>query len=403
MILFMSSAIELPLLRDHHSHVSLYAALEGCPSIFGMAKDEALRRLRCLPQDRLSIALGWSSTQVSFTLEELASLPPVVIVNRSLHGMLLSPGAKDLLRDSDPELVERHEDLQWCERNLPAVLSLYGRFVSLTAEKLRVYMERLAALGVGIAEDMLILDEKALDVIQASPWGRALRCWADPGVFESFSPRGRQAVAGFKIFLDGALAIRTAALSKPYLQGGAGLLLHTDDELHERLAGLCRFGKPVAVHAIGARAIGQALAILSRLDREGLRFPAVRLEHVQFIDEPQARQAQDLGIILSMQPNFSADSRDYADRLPPELRPANNPFRMLIDRAGFRPGKDLIFGSDGMPHGAQAAWQWGLFPDHEGQRLTSEELMQGYGPKVLEGKAGRLLVDESRRLVEFWE
>ena len=387
------------MLRDHHSHVSLYAALEGCPSICGLAKDEALRLLRCLPQDRLSLALGWSSARLSFTPEELASLPPVVIANSSLHGLLLSPEAKERLRGTDPELVARHGDPQWCERNLAAVLSLYGRFASLTAEKLRAYMERLAALGVGRAEDLLILDEKALTVMRSCPWGRDLLCWADPGASQAFSPQGRQAVAGFKLFLDGALALRTAALSEPYLQGGVGLLLQTDDELHERLAGLCRLGKPIAIHAIGNRAIGQALTALGRLDREGLRLPGVRLEHAQFIDEAQARQARDLGLILSMQPNFSADSRDYGDRLPPGLRPANNPFRMLIDRAGFRPGRDLLFGSDGMPHGAQAAWQWGLFPDHEAQRLSSEELMQGYGPVVPGGKTVRLLVDEDRRLV----
>jgi hypothetical protein len=391
--------IELPLLRDHHSHISLYAALEGCPRLSGLGKAEALRLLGALPQDRLSIALGWSTAQVNFTPEELAGLPPVIVVNSSLHGMLLSPGAQDRLRGSDPELVERHGDFLWCERNVAAVLSMYGRLAGLTAEKLSVYMERLAALGVGLAEDMLVIDEKALDLILASAWGRGLRCWADPGAFLAFSPRNRQAAAGLKLFLDGALAMRTAALSEPYLQGGTGLLLHTDDELYERLAGLCRLGKPVAIHAIGARAIGQALTVLGRLDREGLRFPSARLEHVQFIDEAQARRARDLGVVLSMQPNFSADSRDYVDRLAPGQRAANNPFRMLIDRAGFRPGKDLVFGSDGMPHGAPAAWQWGLFPDHEGQRLTSEELERGYGPAVSGGRMVRLFVDEARRLV----
>ena len=130
-----------------------------------------------------------------------------------------------------------------------------------------------------------------------------------------------------------------------------------------------------------------------------MRLPAMRLEHVQFMNESQARRAKELGLTLCMQPNFSVESRDYADRLPESHLKSLNPFRMLIDRAGFRPGRDLLFGSDGMPHGAQAAWQWGLFPDHEAQRLSSEELMQGYGPVVPGGKTVRLLVDEDRRLV----
>jgi hypothetical protein len=73
---------------------------------------------------------------------------------------------------------------------------------------------------------------------------------------------------------------------------------------------------------------------------------------------------------------------------------------MLLDRSGFVAGRDLLLGSDGMPHGAQAAWQWGLFPLHEVQRLTSQELLQGYGPAVAGRKTIRLLVDEERRLVE---
>ena len=111
------------------------------------------------------------------------------------------------------------------------------------------------------------------------------------------------------------------------------------------------YGKPVAIHAIGDRAIEQVLGVLERLDRDGLSFPLVRLEHVQFIDQAQARRAKDLGLVLSMQPNFNSDSQDYADRLAPRWLERNNPFRMLIDQAGFEPGQDLIFGSDGMPHG----------------------------------------------------
>jgi len=395
------SSIEIPLLRDHHSHISLYAALEGCPSISGLTKDEALRLLGAQPQDRLSIVLGWYSARLDFLPEELAVLPPVLIVNYSLHGMLLSGAAAERLRDTDPELVARHAEAQWCERNLAAVLSLYGRFASLTAEKLRAYMERLAALGVGLAEDMLILDEHALSVIQASPWGRDLRCWADPGAFQAFSPINQKVVAGFKLFLDGALAMSTAALSEPYRQGGSGILLYSDEALQERLADLLCLGKPVAIHTIGGRAIEQAIAVLEILEREGLRLPAVRLEHVEFIDEAQARRAKELGLTLCMQPNFSVESRDYADRLPASHLRSLNPFRMLIDRAGFRPGRDLWFGSDGMPHGAQAAWQWGLFPDHEGQRLTSEELAQGYGLAVPGREGVRLRVDADWRRVEL--
>jgi predicted amidohydrolase YtcJ len=102
------------------------------------------------------------------------------------------------------------------------------------------------------------------------------------------------------------------------------------------------------------------------------------MEHCQFIYEKTACQAKELGIILSMQPNFSTDSIIYRDRLLPWYLENNNPFRMLIDQAGFVPGEDLIFGSDGMPHGVEAALKNSLFPPLAQQRLTIDEFTAGY-------------------------
>ncbi len=102
-----------------------------------------------------------------------------------------------------------------------------------------------------------------------------------------------------------------------------------------------------------------------------------------------------------MQPNFSSDSTDYADRLDGPRLARNNPFRMLIDEVGFRPGRDLIFGSDGMPHGLAYAAQWGLFPLFEGQRLTLAELLAGYGSAPGNPAWGELAVDEAARSVRL--
>lgn len=127
------------------------------------------------------------------------------------------------------------------------------------------------------------------------------------------------------------------------------------------------------------------------------------MEHVQFIDEIQARRARELGLVLWMQPNFNSDSRDYTDRLDVHWLAINNPFRMLIDRVGFTPGRDLIFGSDGMPHGVEYALQWGLFPLYREQRITVEELVAGYGPHP-EGKGWSLVeIDQAQRRARLLE
>jgi hypothetical protein len=99
-----------------------------------------------------------------------------------------------------------------------------------------------------------------------------------------------------------------------------------------------------------------------------------------------------------MQPNFNADSADYRDRLDEEYCEVNNPFRMLIDEFGFEPGKDLIFGSDGMPHGIEFALQQSLFPPVPGQRLMIDEFRSGYGSSATEERV-EVLIDETNHSV----
>lgn len=366
---------------DRHSHASLYAALRGSPDLSSCAEPAAaLCLLRSLPGDRLSLVLGWHSGRLPLSEADLAGLPPVVLVNFSLHGLRLSPGAVRILRETDPELVERHADPDWSERNLARLLGLYGRTAGLTAAKLEAWIQDLEAAGVGAVEDLLMTGEEAWRVMRASRWADRMPWWTVPAIFDALPAEARAECAGLKLFADGALGARTAALAAPFLGGAPGLLLQADEDLRQALAAVHPHGKALAIHAIGDQAIAQVLAALADLDRQGLRFPSVRLEHVQFITEAQARRALDLGLVLSMQPNFTSDSVDYADRLDQACLARNNPFRMLIDRVGFRPGRDLIFGSDGMPHGLAHAAQWSLFPPFEGQRLSLEELLAGYGP-----------------------
>jgi hypothetical protein len=79
-----------------------------------------------------------------------------------------------------------------------------------------------------------------------------------------------------------------------------------------------------------------------------------------------------------MQPNFSDDSVQYADRLPQGYPERNNPFRMLIDAVGYEPGKDLLFGSDGMSHGYREGLRQSLFPKYAVQKLDVKEFIAGY-------------------------
>ncbi|MFN7959105.1 MAG: amidohydrolase family protein [Holophagaceae bacterium] len=399
----MAHPIRIPWLHDRHSHTSIYAAFAGCPSLAELDTAGALATLRGLPEDRLSIAFGWHSARAPLSDRDLADLPPALIVNLSMHGFVLTEAGVPLLAELEPEVVAHRTDPEWCERHLPRLLALFGQTARLTPAKLATFMAQAEALGLGGVDDMLLPDEATFQIILGSPWADRIRCWATPRAFRTLSPASQGALAGLKFFTDGALGARSAALGGTFLDGTEGVLLHRDEALLQALGESHAFGKAVVIHAIGDRAIGQVLEVLERLAADGMSFPLARLEHAQFIDEAQARRAKALGVVLCMQPNFSSDSRDYADRLAAPWLARNNPFRMLIDRAGFVPGQDLIFGSDGMPHGVEAALQAALFPPHPGQRLSVEELVAGYGP----ASAGRghclVEIDETHQRVRLLE
>lgn len=372
-------SVHLPYLHDHHSHVSLYASFEDLPDLSGLDRAGAMRLLGGLPRDRLNLVKGWRTERLPLGGEALTGFPPLIVVNASLHGYALSPDATPLLADLWPEFAERADDSAWGEGALSRLFTFYGRLAGLDGEKLARFMSRMEALGLGSLEDMTITGEEELDIVAASPYAERIQSWATPDVYRGLSSAARARCSGIKIFLDGSLGAKSAALDRAFSDGTEGHLLYDDDDLSTLLADLALYRTGLSAHALGHEAIGQMLRCVEGLSRDGVAFASLRLEHVQFISLEQAVRCKEAGIVLSVQPNFNSDSRDYADRLDPRHLAQNDPFRMLIDDAGFVPGRDLLFGSDGMPHGPEEALRWSLFPDFEGQRLSFEEFEAGYG------------------------
>jgi len=392
----MKRRIRLPLLRDRHNHASLYAALRCAPSLAGLDVAGARATLTSLPLDRLSLVLGWRSDKIPVAVFEDGDLPPLLVVNWSLHGFAATPHALPFLKREWPELAERARDAAFCERVLPQLLSFYGRLGCLDAEKLAAFMDGLERAGFREAEDLSLTGVEALAVILDSPYRDRIDIFAALDVYRGFSREQRASCAGVKLFLDGALGARSAALDAPFCDAPAGQLLYADEELDAALAEIASYGARPAVHAIGHRAVGQILGSLERLLGNGVSFRAPRIEHAQFISECQARRARDLGAVLSMQPNFSPESHDYADRLIERHCRENNPFRVLVDDVGFRPGEDLVFGTDGMPSDVAFAMRSCLFPPRASQHLSIKEFEDGYGAASGDGNALYEIDDEAR-------
>jgi len=165
----------------------------------------------------------------------------------------------------------------------------------------------------------------------------------------ALSGRGVRAM-GIKIFADGSLGGRTAALNAPYADGGAtGDLLVTPAALRAELEACVRMGAACAVHAIGDRALGAVLDAMDSVTRAAgpARF---RIEHAEVIGPPELERCARLRVPLVMQPNFvrnwGGEGGMYAQRLGPERWGRNNPFATLS-----RHDVPVVFSSDVMPAG----------------------------------------------------
>jgi predicted amidohydrolase YtcJ len=376
----MKIANRIPLLKDHHSHPYLYAALAHGLDISTVAdKSQALSRIaESFSGEGIAVVTGWNDSYFGFEESELDVFPPLVVFNVSLHSLMINAGAKEMLVRSFPEVVDNYRNGSWLERNASLVLNFLITMKPCGAEQLGSYYHRLAQLGVWHVEEMSLKDEGEIEVFKKASLLDRTRFWTDMKTFEAMGDAGREHIHGIKLFADGALGAKTARLGERYLSGTEGMLVYGDEELHGLVARALLMGKAVAVHAIGDVAVDQVVHVLEQISGRCSIVPETRIEHCQFISPQTALNAKSMGIILSMQPNFSLDSLCYRDRLPEEYCRRNNPFRMLLDEAGYVAGKDLILGSDGMPHGVQCALESALFPPFPGQRLTLDELVAGY-------------------------
>ena len=158
-------------------------------------------------------------------------------------------------------------------------------------------------------------------------------------------PHGQQAPASssglyetgpFKLFTDGSLNTRTAWCYDDYPGiGGPGLATYEPGGLLEAAREGVARGLVPDIHAIGDRAVTEALDVFETLGVSGT------IEHVQLIRDADLPRFAQLGIVASVQPEHAMDDRDVADHHWAGRTGRAFAYRSLLD-AGAR----LAFGSD---------------------------------------------------------
>jgi predicted amidohydrolase YtcJ len=206
------------------------------------------------------------------------------------------------------------------------------------------------------------------------------------------TPADRYVLAGIKLYVDGALGSRGAALLQPYADRPEhrGALMHDTAYFVELVTAILDRGLQVASHAIGdlgnrtiIDAYAQALTAPQKTAHPDHR---LRIEHVQIIDPSDIPRMAELGLVASMQPTHATSDMPWAEaRVGSERLAGAYAWRRMLEA-----GVALAFGSDfpveqpspllglyaavtrqdlaGLPEG-------GWLPD---QRLTMAEAIAGF-------------------------
>ena len=150
-----------------------------------------------------------------------------------------------------------------------------------------------------------------------------------------------------KLYADGALGSRGAALLAPYSddEKNSGLLLMKEDAAQSIFDAALRNGTQVNTHAIGDRANRMILdwyeAAFARVPQSqwAEKDPRWRIEHSQIIEPGDIERFVALGVIPSMQPSHAIGDLHFApDRLGKDRLAGAYAWRALIDSGSIIAG-----------------------------------------------------------------
>jgi predicted amidohydrolase YtcJ len=372
----LGGAVVSPGFIDAHIHAfaCAMAALEvSClpPAVesLGELQRRLAERAASIPPGAWVIGRGYDDTRLAegrhptrLDLDEAASKHPVVVTRscghisvantRALHiagidGDTIDPQGGTIVRDAaglpTGLLLERAQGLV-LDAVPPAGVEEILRALLQTGRA-------LAQHGVTTICEALL---GAFHPLEPRIWSWALSDgWRGPKVLFLADPQLARddsvsdlPIIGTKLFADGVVAGRTAAMSQPF-EGSqeTGILIHEADRLEQLVESSVALGLPVSIHAMGDRAIAAAIAAIEHAEhgraarRLGGRAKTTgrhRIEHCTLPDTSSLHKMRSLGIVPVPQPVFLfAEGEAYRDALGERSERAY-PTRTMI-RQGLRP------------------------------------------------------------------
>jgi hypothetical protein len=371
-----AGATVTPGFTDAHLHLVQWARSLDELSLHGAAsRAEALERvarhLAARPGEPVVVGRGWDANDWTeppdrAALDRIAADRVVLLHSRDFHSLWVSsaaltragvtratpdPEGGRIERDAagEPTGVLREHAVR------PFAALEAGAVDGLDLERARRAARRLHALGITAVHDFE--GPEAQRLLRAltragGPRVRVLMHLAHAGLDAALglglaSGLGDDwfRLGAVKLFADGTLGSRTAALLEPY-DGTrlSGLDLIPPAALKLIVARALGGGLSVAIHAIGDRACRSALDAFEAAGAGGTRqAPALppRIEHAQLVDPADVPRFGRLGVAASMQPTHCTSDFELVGRFWSARADSSYPWRTLLGHGAL-----LAFGSD---------------------------------------------------------
>ena len=371
-------------------------------------------RAKSTPTHRVVFGVAWDESNwdvpvlpTRADLDRAAADHPVVI--KRVDGHLWTVNSKTLKRIAANDDLPREQRSRLAEVSADGMLreddiGLVSPIAAATHKEMRdgvvAAAEYARSLGVACMQDMgstslgntiggpgRLLHDCLRELDQAGSLGVRVVVSLKPGEVDGQSPEqiagkfgGKTLSPGpVKLFLDGSIGAQTAAITGEFADspGNSGLLMWDEGELDPLVTRLHAAGFQLALHAIGDRAIAQALRVIERaLELHPRDDHRHRIEHAEIITDEQIAKMAELGVIASMQPNFVGRWQGAGELYDSRLgsrKDALNPMRKILD-AGVR----LTFGSDGMPFGPLYGIASAMDHTTPAESLSFEEALHAY-------------------------
>ena len=360
--------VVLPGITDAHAHVSSLGVLQVSLDLFGIdSLEEAVARIAAFAQNNKGAewikGRGWN--QVLWASNEFPTAADIdaVVADRPVwlrrvdgHAGWANTKALELAgidRDTpDPVGGKIIRDDNGNATGILIDKAMYmveEQVPVMTKAELRVAYEKAIALvnslGITGVHDAGISKTDAEVLISMADDGELnLRFYGMvSGSGENLDAIGKPLVAygndrldirSVKLYQDGALGSRGAAMLEPYSDDpeNLGLPFWTQDELDAKVAKANGMGFQVGIHAIGDKGNQMALNSFDKVQGSKPSELRNRIEHSQIVTLDDIERFAELGVVASMQPVHATSDMNMAeDRVGPERIKGAYAWRKFLD------------------------------------------------------------------------